>query len=271
MSGFPYRGISRCTRAVSCGRRRLHIRVRGRHARVPCVSACACLSWPGRAGLPPGRVLVRLTFSLAVLRTCFVSAAPCRLELPCFCLFPPFLSLLCVVFCAVVLTSPSAFVFGAVCLPPRRLFGVSVFSCCPLRLVFLPPGSLAPCTWHLRPPPRRCFFLFVFFLGVAAGYCRFFLFLFPGGGGGCPAPDFCRACSPCGAVCHAVPPLVAFVPLLWCASWWWWCCPLLPPPGPSQFKFQPPHSECVGPGLVPLGDQEKGGQTFCCPYPPEQK
>ena len=62
-SGFPYRpsfdgGLGRCTGAVSCGRRHLPLRVGGRHARVPCVFACACSSWPGRAGRPPGRVLV---------------------------------------------------------------------------------------------------------------------------------------------------------------------------------------------------------------------
>ena len=61
-SGFPYRlsfdgGLGRCTGAVSCGRRHLPLRVGGRHARVPCVFACACSSWPGRAGRPPGRVL----------------------------------------------------------------------------------------------------------------------------------------------------------------------------------------------------------------------
>ena len=58
-SGFPYRpsldrGLGWCTGAVSCGRRHLPLRVGGRHARVPCVCACARLSWPGRAGRPPG-------------------------------------------------------------------------------------------------------------------------------------------------------------------------------------------------------------------------
>ena len=66
-SGFPYRpssdgGLGRCTGAVSCGRRHRHFRVGGRHARVPCVCACARPSWPGRAGRPPGRVLVRSLF-----------------------------------------------------------------------------------------------------------------------------------------------------------------------------------------------------------------
>ena len=85
-SGFPYRpsfdgGLGRCTGAVSCGRRHLPLRVGGRHARVPCVFACACSSWPGRAGRPPGRVLVRLTFSLGrfVFLLCL---APSGLGLP---------------------------------------------------------------------------------------------------------------------------------------------------------------------------------------------
>ena len=80
-SGFPYRpsfdeGLGRCTGTVSCGRRHLPFRVEGRHARVPRVCACACSSSPGRAGRPPGRVLVRLTFPVAVLTFCFVQPPP---------------------------------------------------------------------------------------------------------------------------------------------------------------------------------------------------
>ena len=57
-SGFPYRpsydrGLGRCTRAVSCGRRHGPFRVGGHHARVLCVCTCACPAWPGRAGRPP--------------------------------------------------------------------------------------------------------------------------------------------------------------------------------------------------------------------------
>ena len=98
-SGFPYRpsfdmGLSRCTGAVSCGRRHLPLRVGGRHARVPCLCACAHPSWSGRAGRPPGRVLVRLTFSFGrfVFPLCW---APSGLGLPLFWSFvcphlPPF-------------------------------------------------------------------------------------------------------------------------------------------------------------------------------------
>ena len=85
-SGFPYRpsfdgGLSWCTGAVSCGRRHLSLRVGGRHARVLCVCACARPSWPGRAGRPLGRLLVRLTFSFGpfVFLLCL---APSGLGLP---------------------------------------------------------------------------------------------------------------------------------------------------------------------------------------------
>ena len=66
-SRFPYRpsfngGLGRCTGAVSCGRQHLPLRLGECHARVPCVCACARLSWPGRAGRPARCVLVRLTF-----------------------------------------------------------------------------------------------------------------------------------------------------------------------------------------------------------------
>ena len=57
-------------------------RVGGRHARVPRVCACACPDWPGRAGRPPGRVLVRLTFPLAILGSLFACSAPSWLGLP---------------------------------------------------------------------------------------------------------------------------------------------------------------------------------------------
>ena len=75
-SAFPYcpsfdGGLCRCTGAVSCGRQHLSLRIKGHHARVSCVSACARSSWPGRAGQPPGRVLVRLTFPLPALFFCF--------------------------------------------------------------------------------------------------------------------------------------------------------------------------------------------------------
>ena len=75
-SGFLYRpsfhgGLGQCTGAVSCGRRHRAFRVGGYHARVLRVCACARSSWQVRAGRPPGRVLVRLTFPVAALSFCF--------------------------------------------------------------------------------------------------------------------------------------------------------------------------------------------------------
>ena len=85
-SGFLYHQsfggeLGRCTGAVSCGRRHLPSRVGGLHASVPCVCACAHPSWPGRAVRPPGRVLVRPTFSFGrfVFLLCL---APFGLGLP---------------------------------------------------------------------------------------------------------------------------------------------------------------------------------------------
>ena len=71
-SGFPYcpsleGGLRWCTGSVLCARPHPHLsfQVGGRQAWVPCVCACARSSERARAGWPPGRVLVRLTFPLA--------------------------------------------------------------------------------------------------------------------------------------------------------------------------------------------------------------
>ena len=118
-SGFPYSssfdgGVGPCTRAVFCGRRHVPMRVGGRHARVWYVCACPRSLWPGRASRPPGRVLVRLTFSCG--RFVFlVCLAPSRLGLPhSGSFFFPF-----VVFCAPPL---SLAFFG---LPPRALWALA--------------------------------------------------------------------------------------------------------------------------------------------------
>ena len=170
-SSFPYRssfdgGLSRCTGAFSRGRQHLPLRVGGRHARVPHVCACACFAWLGWAGRPPGRVLVRLTFSCGRF-VLFLCSACSRLGSPC---------LLCVFF----------FPF--------------VRPCCLWRSVFSGRGSLGP--WRLvrpplfflPPPPSPLFsflllgvlflaiffllllcLLFFFFAGCAV-LCRFVLF-----------------------------------------------------------------------------------------------
>ena len=103
-SGFPYRlsfdgGLGRCTGAVLCACRHLPLRVGGRHARVPCECACARPSWPGRAGRPPGRVLVRLTFSFGrfVLLLCLAPSGLGLFRSLSF-VFPPSPYLLCFFF-----------------------------------------------------------------------------------------------------------------------------------------------------------------------------
>ena len=136
-SGFPYRlsfdgGLSRCTGASSCGRRHFPLRVGGRHARVPCVFACACSSWPGRAGRPPGRVLVRLTFFFGrfVFLLCL---APSGLGLPLS------LSLLLPFLVGCFSRPPAAWLAPRLCLPLGRWL---LFGGCPSAP---PPLCLAVC------------------------------------------------------------------------------------------------------------------------------
>ena len=78
-----------------------------------------------------------------------------------------------------------------------------------------------------------------------------------------------RAPQPRGRCCWG--PLVIYAAPA--AETWGWLMtdPPPPPKGLCRPKFQPPQSEGAGRGLVPLGDQETGEQTFCCPYPPQQK
>ena len=226
-SGFPYRpsfdgGLGRCTGAVSCGRRHRPFRVGGRHARVPRVSACACPAWPGRAGRPPGRVLVRLTFPLAGLGALFAFSAPSGLGLPClwllfgffFFFFPP---------CRAPVVSFACFpARGAlglgVFLPPPPLFffffSLSSLVAPPLSpalRVFRPgvPWALASCC---PPPPLFFFFLFSFspFLSLAFPGVSVVLSL---SGRAARRPGF-------GVVCLGVPlPCVVFCcAVLWCGG-----------------------------------------------------
>ena len=153
-SGFPYRpsfdgGLGRCTGAVSCGCRQCLFWVGGRHARVPCVCACAC--FPGRVGQAglPGAFWCTSPFSVAVLVALFVCSAPSGLELPWLWCFLP-----------------------VSCAPP-----------CLRRSVYSGPGCLRP--WRLvvlrppllfvSPPPRACIFFPVFFFWV---FFSFVLFVF---------------------------------------------------------------------------------------------
>ena len=178
-SGFPYRpsfdgGLGRCTGAVSCGRRQLPLRVGGRHARHPCACACARPSWRGRAGRPPGRVLVRLTFSFGrfVFLLCL---PPSGLGLPLswsfVCPRPPPLLRFFFLFSVVVFRAPplSLAFFGfrprvswalalcVVCFVGLALLG----SPCALASFLLPAWLLAALWWLPPPTPLWCPAVFV--------------------------------------------------------------------------------------------------------------
>ena len=218
-SGFPYRpsfdgGLGWCTGAVSCGRRHLPLRVGGRHARVLRMCACARPSWPGRAGRPPGHVLVRLTLSLGrfVFLLC---SAPSGLGLPLF------------------------WFHG--CLPPTAFFFPSLFSlppAPPLSLSFS--GSRPWVSWALAicfsllPPPRLGFFFSSSFCApVVSGFLWF------------PAPGALGLGAACCLFCWPPAPRLSVRCRLLCGSRLAVCCSLvvaaLPPPfvsrGFRRFRF----------------------------------
>ena len=180
-SSFPYRasfagGLGWCTGAVSCGRRHIPFLVGGCHARVPRVCACACFAWPGRASRPPGRVLVRLTFSCG-RSVLFLCAAPSRFGWPC---------LLCSFFfpfCAPVVSGVPCFPAGGAlglgvlfAPPPFFLYSffVFVFFAGPPPCFFSPPWCFVSCFFvFFFRCPVSFFFVSFFFFAVCAVRCRF--------------------------------------------------------------------------------------------------
>ena len=199
--------LGRCTGAVSCGHRHLPLRVGGRHARVPCGCACARPSWPGPAGRPPGRVLVRRTFSYG--RCVFLlCSAPSRLVLPLSWSFvgPP-------------LVSPP--------LPPP-LFFVSTprAPLCLLLSLVSGPGCLGPWRFVFLPPPPACGFFVLRPLD---------LWLSLVSGPGCPGPWRCvlfvLLASRLSAL-RALSPRLCFPPGRWLLLGG--CCPPPPPPFVSR-------------------------------------
>ena len=225
-SGFPYRpsfngGLRRCTGAVSCGRRHRPFWVGGRHARVLCVCACACPSWPGRAGRPPGLVVVRLTFScgrsccaLCLLGSLRAGVAPF--------FFAPRLiwrSLFSGPGCPLLVSCP----------PPPFFFSPSPFFFlvrprCLWRSVFSGPGCLGP--WRLLVSPSLPFFFLAFPRSSCSSSPGFFFFAFFSL---CALVVSCVPCFPArgalglGVFLSPPPPLFSFFFLLFLG-------PFFPPP-----------------------------------------
>ena len=258
-SGSPCRpsldgGLGRCTGAVSCARRHLPLRVRGRHARVLCGCACVPPSWPGRAGWPPGRVLVHLSFSFGrfVFLLC---SAPSWLGLPLSCSF--------------------------VCLPPS--FFVLFFSCCTPSLSlalsgFRPrvPWALVLCfSFHCHP---FLWFFSLFFSSFSFFFCApavsgFLWFPAPGALG--PGAVCCLFCwspasrlfvrSRCfGVSCLAVgcSLVVAAPPPPFCVSWF------SSLPLGALFGFFGFFLFSLPPLLLPAGSALAGGSRRLVPPPP---
>ena len=220
-SSFPYRpscdrGLGRCTGADLCGRRDRPLRVGGRHARVPRVCACACPAWPGRVGRPPGRVLVRLTFHLAVPGSLLACSAHSGLGLPCLWLLlifffpsPPSFCPRCVLLC--VFSGPWCLGPWRFVAPPPLFFlppPPVVSSCC---LVFFPLFLVFPFSVFVFPflvfPVVRC----------GAGLCVL-------GRGVCPrvSPWCCPCrCSVCAGWCCVVFAVGPGCPLLSPGGSWW--------------------------------------------------
>ena len=186
--------------------------------------ACACSLWPGRAGRPPGRVVVRLTFSFGrfVFLLC---SAPSGLGLP-----PslplPLPSLVALALC-----------FGCFSRPPAARLFVCSRLVCVSRLVV--GRSLV-----VSPPPLP--FCVSRFLALLLGALVVFFFLFfssPSSlvrprclrlslvsGPGCPGP---RRCALFALLAFRLSALRALVPLS-CFPPGWWLLPVgcCPPPAP---------------------------------------
>ena len=214
-------------------------------AGVPRVCACACPAWPGRAGRPPGRVLVHLNFPLAVLGSPFACSAPSGLGLTC-------LRLLLGFFVSFPLLPPVALpvVSCFACFPAPGSLGLGVLSPPPFFFSFPPPPLSAPLSPALRvfrpglplalasccPPPSH------FCVRCRVVLCRralssFFVFLPAGGAGFLLFPvgsglqagfgSFLFPCSACAVPCWRAC-VVAVCSVLPCPRGAGWCFVLLP-------------------------------------------
>ena len=131
---------------------------------------CACFAWPGRAGRPPGRVLVRLTFSFGrfVFLLCL---APSGLGLPLS------LSLLLPFLVGCFSRPPAAWLAPRLCLPLGRWL---LFGGCSPPPPFVSGGFRRSCLW----PLWFFFFLPLLLPPCAPGCLRLSLVSGPG----CPGP-----------------------------------------------------------------------------------
>ena len=195
---------------------------RRRHARVPRVCACACSSWPGQAGRPPGRVLVRLIFFFSPLWLYAVlgRSVPCvfffLVRAPVVSRFlwfpaPGALGLdlvLCVFFLGPLGSPPAILLFfppvlplaAPWCLPPPPFYSVWLVSSLllgvppPLFFLYAPPLSLAFSGFRPRVPTALalCFVCFVGLLLLGSLCALSFFCVSPGRwllpGGCCPPP-----------------------------------------------------------------------------------
>ena len=153
-----------------------------------CARVCACSPWPGWTGRPPGRVLVRLTFSCGRSWCALCSLGPLRAWVALFAVvvgffgflsFPPFCApavsgVLCfsargALGLGVLRSSahPSFFFFFSFCAPPCLLHSLVPGSGCrePWRSVVLlrgPPLCLFCFSSSSPPPSLFCFLFFVF-------------------------------------------------------------------------------------------------------------
>ena len=154
--GFLYcpsfdEGDGRCIGTLSCGRLHRPFQVRGHHARVPRVCACACSSWPGWAGQPPGRVFGAPHPSLWPVQVRSLFARPpqgwgCPV-CACCCVFSFFFFL---PLCAPPLP-------GVPCFPARGSLGLGVLLSLPPLLPHAPPLFF----FTSLSSPLRVFFSFL--------------------------------------------------------------------------------------------------------------
>ena len=184
--------------------------------------ACACSLWPGRAGRPPGRVVVRLTFSFGRFVS-LLCLAPSGLGLP------PSLSLPLPFLVALALC------FGCFSRPPAAWLFVRSRLVCVSRLA-------VGCSLVVSPPPPPPFLCLAVF--VAPSWCLGVFFSFSSSpsspvrprclrlslvsGTGCPGP---RRCALLALLAFRLSALRALVPLS-CFRLAGGCSPVVAAPPP---------------------------------------